>query len=449
MATLPANAVHQQIGYVKITDGTYIADVSSDGTFGIKINSDNAVGDSFGRIRVSSTGELLSVQCQYDKEPLQMEGGATGTGVAPVHVANTRMVELSCTNGSGTSFFQSYQYSNYEPGRSQFIAITGVFGDGVAGAVVDVGYFDARNGVIFRQNGTTNLQFILRTSTGGSVSDANIVNQSEWNIDKFDGTGTSGKTIDSSKSFILIIDLQFLGMGRVRIGFDIDGVLCYAHEFKNANILSVPYMQTASLPIGMLITATSTSVTKKSYFKCATVQSEGGNTNNTGNIFSTPETTATAGSGSRVPLIAIRPLTTFNSITNRETFELIGLNLLCTGVNPVYWELVIGGNYSGQTYAPVDSTFSGFEYTSVPGAFTNLTGGTVLASGYIGGVGSGATAQAPTVTPVSIPSLISKKYPITLDRAGSVRSLGTLTVLVTGIGGTSACRGSMIFKEIR
>lgn len=415
----------------------------------VALSTDNAAGDAFSRLRVSATDEVFSVQTQYDAEPLQMEGGATGTGVAPAHVAATRMVTLSATAGTGTSFIQSYQYHPYQPGRSHFIAITGVLGAGVAATTVDVGYFDAANGIIFRQNGATNLQFIQRTSTGGSKSDAEIVAQSAWNLDKLDGTGPSGFTLDVTTAFILIIDLQFLGMGRVRIGFDLDGVIVYAHQFLNANALAVPYMQTASLPVGMVITAASSGATKTSYFKCATVQSESGAADLTGYTMSTPETTATAGSGSRVPLIAVRPKTTFNSITNRASFEIQNLNLLATGANPVFWELVVGGEYSGQTYADVNATYSAFEYTSVPGAYTNLTGGIVLASGYIGGVGSGATAQPPTITPITLPSLISRKFPITLDRAGAVRALGTLTVLVTGIGGTSACRGSMTYKEVR
>ena len=410
--------------------------------------SDTGSLDAFSRLRVSATEEVFSVQSQYDAEPLQMEGGATGDGVAPVHIANTRMVELSTAAGTGTSFLQSYQYSPYEPGRSQFIAITGVLGTAVAGATVDVGYFDATNGVILRQNGTTNLQLILRTSTGGSVSDANIFAQSAWNIDKMDGTGVSGITFDATKAFILIIDLQFLGMGRVRIGLDIDGVIYYIHEFLNANVLSVPYMQTATLPIGMLITATAIAAPKTSYFKCATVQAEGGQLALTGVIFATPETTATAGSGTRVPLVAVRPKTTFNSIVNRELFELEKIAIIATGADPVYWELVVGGAYAGQTYADVNADYSAFEYTSVPGTFTNLTGGVVIASGYVGGAGTGGGAN-PTVAPIEVPSLIARKYPISLNRAGAVRALGTLTLLVTGIGGTYACRGSLTFKEIR
>jgi hypothetical protein len=410
--------------------------------------SDTGSLDAFSRLRTSTPEDLFSIQSQYDTNPIEMETGNTGTGVAPSHSSSTRMVELSCTAGTGTSFIQSYQYFPYQPGRSQFIAITGVVGTGVANTTVDTMYGDANNGIIFRQNGTTNLQLILRTSTGGSVSDANIVAQSAWNIDKLNGTGASTVNLDITKAFILVIDLQFLGMGRVRLGFDIDGVIYYAHEFLNANNLAVPYMQSATLPIQMLVTSNASAAPKTAYFKCATVQSEGGDLQGFGFPFSTPETTATAGNGTRVPLLAIRPKTTFNSITNRELFVLNNFTIVNTGTtNDIFWELVVGGNYSGQTFADVNTTYSGFEYTSVPGAYTNLTGGLVIASGYAAhGTGGGAL-----VTPVIVatPAIQSMRYPITLNRAGAVRALGTLTLLVTGIGGTSTCRASFNFKEIR
>jgi hypothetical protein len=323
-----------------------------------------------------------------------------------------------------------------------------VLGTPVANVTTDVGYFDANNGVILRENGVTNFQLILRTSTGGSVSDGNIVNQDSWNIDTFDGTGASGITIDFTKAQIMVIDLQFLGMGRVRVGFDIDGVIYYAHQFLNANNLAVPYMQQATLPIQMLITASSSATTKTAFFKCATVQSESGELQSHGFVFSTPETTATAGSGTRVPLIAIRPKTTFNGIVNRELFIAQSIALVVTGGTAVFWELVIGGAYGGQTFADVNTTNSAFQYASVPGTFTNLTGGIVIASGYASNT-SGGAGSVTSVRDIVIPALQSMKYPITLDRAGAVRALGTLTLLVTGIGATSACRGTLNYKEIR
>jgi len=113
----------------------------------------------------------------------------------------------------------------------------------------------------------------------------------------------------------------------------------------------------------------------------------------------------------------------------------------------VYWELVIGATIAASTWADVNTTYSGFEYTSVRGAFTNLTSGLVIASGHVAGAGTGGTN--PTVTPIAIPPIVSSKYPITLDRAGAVRTLGTLSLLVSGISGTSATRTSIGFTEVR
>lgn len=400
--------------------------------------------DAFSRLRVSNPENLFNVQCQYSRAAIQMESGNTGAGSLPLHSANTRMVTLTST-GVGTSFMQSFSYIPYQPGKSQEIAITGVMGTGVAGATVDMGYFDANNGVIFRQNGATNLQFILRTSTSGVVSDANMVTQSVWNIDRFDGTGPSGLTLDITKALILFIDLQFLGMGRVRIGFDINGILYYAHEFRNANNLAVPYMQTASLPVGMLVTTTVGA--KTAHFKCAAVHSEGGNEGLFGYMMATPEVVETAASGARTHLLSFRPKTTYNGLPNRQYFEVIDLQIMATGPNPIFWELVAGATLAASTWADCNTVYSGLEYTSVRGAFTNLTNGVVIASGYASGAGTGT--NAPSFTMQSLPPNMSKKFPITLDRAGAVRAMGTYTLLVSGIGGASAVRASINYKEVR
>lgn len=405
--------------------------------------ADGANIDAFSRLRTSDSVVLFNEQSQYNYGTLQMEIGNTGAGVLPAHDAALRETKLSVAAGSGTSFMQSFMYSPYQPNRSQAIAMTAVIGAAVAGAVVDVGYFDANNGVIFRQNGVSGLQFILRTSTSGSPSDANAVSQASWNVDKFDGAGPSGITLDITKAMILVIDLQFLGMGRVRVGFDINGKLYYAHYFLNANNLTVPYMQSASLPVGLLITGTATGATKDVYFKCAAVSSEGGNLDLFGFLCTTPEVAVTAASGARTPIVSLRPKTTFNSIPNRQYVELVGIAAVVTGANPVFWELVVGGAYGSQVFADVNTAFSGMEYSSTPGTFTNLTGGEVIASGYL-------TAGAGTpVTLINLPSLISRKYPLSLDRAGAVRALGTYTLLVSGIGGTAATRAALNFKEVR
>jgi hypothetical protein len=97
----------------------------------------------------------------------------------------------------------------------------------------------------FMQDGTT-LKIVRRTYTSGSPVDTEI-SQSSWNGDKLDGTGASGFTLDPSKSNILFIDIEWLGVGSVRVGFVINGQLITAHTFNNANSLTTVYMQTANL----------------------------------------------------------------------------------------------------------------------------------------------------------------------------------------------------------
>ena len=329
--------------------------------------------------------------------------------------------------------------STFYEHNSQFIAATGVIGTGVAGHVVDYGYGDSLNGIFLRQNGASGLQVVQRSSTSGSVVET-IVNQSSWNIDKMDGTGSSAITFDVTKAMILIIDLQFLGMGRVRLGFDINGVIYYFHQFLNANILSVPYMQSATLPFSVTLTSTTSAAPKTVYFKCATVQSEGGNLSGYGNDFCTPEGTVTAGNGTRTHLLSLRPKTTFGGIPNRAMFILNNVDLTVTGTAPIFYEVVVGATFSvAPTYADVNTTNSAFEY-GTGGTFSSLTNGIVISSGYI---------QSGTNWRQAIADKIALHYPITLNRAGAVRAMGTLSILVSGIGATSATRGAVGYTEIK
>jgi len=349
------------------------------------------------------------------------------------------MTAVTCGAGTGTSFLQSYDYVPYQPGKSQLAVITFVMGTGVANVTKDVGYFDAANGIFLRQNGASGLQIICRSSTSGGVVDTEV-EQASWNLDVLDGTGTSRQTLDITKAQIMVIDLQFLGMGRVRVGFDIDGIIVYVHEFLNANSLTVPYMQTASLPIQVLVTASGSGSSATAHFKCAAVNSEGGIISDYGYTFATPEATATAGSGSRVHILSLRPLTTFGSKTNRTHINGIEFDIFVTGAVSVFYEIVVGAAFSvAPTYASVNSTYSSMQYGTA-GTFDNLTNGIVIDSGYIpttGGTKAAVTEDA------------SRAYPITLDRAGAVRALGTMSLLVSGIGATSATRASAFWSEVR
>lgn len=405
------------------------------------VRRDNPGIDAFGHLRVSNSEALVSVLGQYDAEPLEMEAGATGTGVAPAHNTTTRMTRLVVNPGSGTSFLQSYVYWTYQPGRSQRVELTGRLNTPVAGAVTDFGYFDADNGIFYRQNDGLGVQFVIRSKTSGVVVNR-VVDQANWNLDKMDGTGPSGLTLDTTKVFILTMDFEFLGMGRVRMGFNINGVIVYAHQFLHSNLDEVPYMQTATLPIQMLLTGVSTPTLCDAFFKGALVISEGGLLKERGFTFASPERAVVAASGARTHLFSVRPKLLFNGIVNRESYVTRTLELVHTQANgnPVQWELVAGVNFSpNPTWTDVNTQFSGTE-VSTAGTFLNLIGGVVLKSGYVSAGNQGQNI-------VSIP--LDLHHPITLNRAGQNTPVGTLSVLVSGIGGTAAIRGCLNFTELR
>lgn len=404
-------------------------------------NGNSSMVDAFSRLRVSAPITLFESQAQYNANPLRMESGKTSDGVVPAWSSSTRLITLQINAGAvgGSSFCQSYQYHPYQPGKSQFIFMTGVLGTGTAGAVKRYGYGDAANGIFYEQNGTSGLQFNRRTSTSGGVVN-NTVGQAAWNLDRLDGTGPSGITLDPTTDFILVIDLQFLSMGRVRCGFDIGGNIIYAHQFLSANVLSVPYMQTATLPVmAEIIAAAGLAAPATSAFKCATVISEGGFETGLGRMFCTSGIAVNAQT-SRTHAISVRPKTTFNGITNRSDFVLTGVDIM-SGANQVMWELCIGVGFTiAPTYADANSTYSAFE-VGTGGTVPVLTNGIVIESGFV--------PTAGTAGRVSVSADLSISYPISLNRAGAVRDLGTLTLLLTAFTGASACQCDMHWIEVR
>ena len=403
--------------------------------------ADSNVLDAFGRLRVSQPRTLFASPLTYGLSPIQWEASSTDDGIDPVHNADTRMVKLQIDAGAtgGTSYMITRQYHAYRPGKSQRIFITGILGTATAGAVKRFGYGDDNNGIFFEQNGTSGLQVNRRTKTSGSVVN-NTVAQSSWNLDKLDGTGASGITLDVTKDFLLEIDFQWLGMGRIRIGFDIDGQLIYCHEFLIANVIAVPSFQSATLPVlAEIVAAAGLAGTATAQLKCAEVSSEGGQEEAIGYPFAA-EGTVTAASGARTHVLSLRPKTTFNSIPNRSLSQLESIEIL-GGTNQVLWEICFGVAYSaGPTWADANTTYSAFE-VGTGGTYSNLTNGFVAQSGYVQG-GSAAGRS-------NIVSDIANRVPISLNRAGANTDLGTLSILLTAFTGTSVCRVVLNWKELR
>jgi hypothetical protein len=232
--------------------------------------------DAFGRLRVSQPYTLFDSQNRYAADP-QFDT-STATGGAATHLSNESSVSMAVTTTSGSEVVrQTYRVFPYQPGKSLLLLATFKMDTAKTNLRQRVGYFNTGNGVFLEKNGTGVPSFVVRTSTSGSASDARYVDQTSWNGDKLDGTGTSGITLDLTTTQILFLDFEWLGVGSVRCGFVINGQFIVCHTFHNANIQTAVYMTTAILPVRYEITNTGTTASSSAMKQiCSSVMSEGG-----------------------------------------------------------------------------------------------------------------------------------------------------------------------------
>lgn len=315
-----------------------------------------ATADAFGRLRVSNPYTLFDTQARYFDHN-QFANSISGTGNV-VYVAAQSSYQLNVGSTLGDSVIrETTKPFPYQPGKSQLTLNTFCFNTPETGLRQRVGLFDANDGVYFENDGDYNY-FVIRS---GSTGVEERVRQDDWNVDQLNGTGPttnpSGITLYPDRTQIMFADVEWLGVGSVRVGFVINGAYIICHQFNHANQPgnTKVYMTTATLPIRYEITNTgNTSGTSMMTQICSSVISEGG--------FQL--------SGSGNPRAASHPIGTPVRLPNDTSFlPVISIRLKSTNLNAV----VIPINYS---LVPVAGSF--FQYRVYKRAVTS--GGTWVSS---------------------------------------------------------------------
>ncbi|MGV8130856.1 MAG: hypothetical protein ACP5N7_02020 [Candidatus Pacearchaeota archaeon] len=206
-------------------------------------NGSSANLDAFSRLRVSNPFNLFDSTFQFDLSPDLYNTSVLNSGAVTYNSNKKSAILSTAAVSNSTAIIQSFDYFKYHPGRSQFAVISGNFGAAVSGVIKRIGCFDESNG-FFLQISSSDISFVIRSSITGAVVD-NAVAQASWNIN----TMLVSPILDITKQQILFFDFQWLGSGRVRFGFVIDGEIKFCHQFTHANIISTLYSQTANLPI--------------------------------------------------------------------------------------------------------------------------------------------------------------------------------------------------------
>jgi hypothetical protein len=336
-------------------------------------------GDAFGRLRISQLYTIFDSQHRYQEN----DKWTTVTGVSgtTTYQINQSVVDLNVTTVSGDSIYrETKRVFSYQPGKSFLNMSSFVFASGKTNLRQRVGLFNAQNGVFFEQSGTTNY-LVLRSYVSGSVNETRI-DQANWNYDVFDGSGPTGRVLDSSKANIFWMDIEWLGVGDVRAGFVVDGHMEIAHIFHNDNQNATSYMTTAVLPLRQEIQnlgTTASSSTAKQI--CATVASEGGYEGFTRryNIATSTTPKTLTSSGVTYPLVSIR------MASGRTDSVIIPANLSIaleqTQNNKpdiIQYKVLLNATLSGENWQTHYKGNVQYDTTA-----TSVSGGTDVAGGYI------------------------------------------------------------------
>lgn len=391
--------------------------------------------DAFGRVRTSNPMTLFDSSHRFSDNDLWVDS-ITGTASATFS-ANEGLVALAVGTANGDQIVrETKKVFSYQPGKSLLVMSTFVLGDAKANLRQRVGYYGSDNGVYFERDGTS-LYFVERSIVTGSVVNTRVA-QASWNQDKLDGTGPSGITLDASKAQILYADIEWLGLGTVRMGFVINGVFVPAHNFHHANLINTTYITTASLPLRYEMTNTAATASVSTLKQvCSTVISEGGyelrgRQQAVANVVTSPTTLTTAGTS--YPVISLRLKSTrLDGIVILTAISMLGI----TNNANYKWEVVEAGTTTGGTWVSA-GTKSSVEYNRTGTSFA-IGSGNVLASGFFQGSNQGST---------SIDILKEALFKFQLERNSFTSTPYELTLVCTSASNGDQVLASMDWEEI-
>ena len=339
--------------------------------------SDTEAFDTFGRLRISSPTAIFDSKQIFDNAPLfwdDQEISGTGTGSShSIDLAASTMTVGATT--AGTRVRQTFEHFNYESGKSQLVFMTGVLGAGASGITRRIGIFNENNGLFFELADST-LKVVQRSHASGSPVDTAVA-QSNWNIDKLDGTGPSGITLDTSKSQLFAVDYGWLGVAPSRFSVAIGNELIACHKFANENAISTVYMSTPNLPVRYEIANDGTGVASSLIHICASVVSEGG-TEGVGisrGLSRDGTSLSTAADTALYPLLSIRLKSTHLGAT--VTIE--SISIVCTTTADFDAVVILNPTVAGSDAVSWTNVTNGaIQFDAARDNTNKLTGGTIL-----------------------------------------------------------------------
>jgi hypothetical protein len=345
--------------------------------------SDSVNLDAFGRLRVSETRSLLELKYDQDKLPNQVDELVNGSASSTLDSTNACVI-MSVSNTGGYVIRQSKERAIYQPGKSQLCDFS--FSDFQldSNVIKRVGYFSSTtaatydsqfDGFFLESNGVNNKISFQMWKTGTLILSAAT--------DTWDSSEVNPSTIDWSKTHLMAVDFQWLGVGRVRFGMNLSGNTYVFKTNSGTNNLDDVYMSSPDQPIRYEIR--SSGGTGSFHQICSAISDEG--TRNilkrTGSV-SQINTVTLSTSGTKYPFIGLRA----SPIYDQVTIQLTNTQILNTSNDDFLVTVEINPTISsGMTYSSGNT--AEWQYSLGNGAQTVTSDGVIIA-GFIGQAGTSA-----------------------------------------------------------
>jgi hypothetical protein len=415
--------------------------------------SDSPNLDAFGRLRTSELYTIFDSKSISQVSDVFFDMETSGGSIN--YLQNESSRDLVVTGGTGSyAILQTKRSFNYLPGKSQMGLFTGILSI-EEDIIKRVGLFDSLTGATFQPNNG------LYFETDGESISVNVIKnvtgltkikQSLWNLDTLDGSNTSknpsGYDLDLTKSQIFLVDFEWLGVGRIRFGFNIDGKTIYCHEILNANNIEGVYMAYPNLPVRYEIRSLGGDGSLRQI--CTSVSSEGGFQAN--GIIRDVETISSLSiaNGVNRPILAIR-LKEFSR--NIEIIPLI-LSAYANDEGDFIWRLkyyegneTINRNGTPTQWSSI--VFTGLTKSNIEHKNNFLTTDTVIAGQGIsigGGVVNAIASQGSSTGGANFVFTDIKNALLLGSKINGIRDV--LCLEIQNVGTTDVYRASIVWREL-
>lgn len=212
------------------------------------------------------------------------------------------------------------------------------------------------------------------STTVGVASTDTWVPQTSWNVDKLDGLGPSGITLDPTKGNVYQIKIQYLGFGPMEFQVETVGVttkhpsFVTVHCIDFTNSRTTPTLSNPSFPFTAAAysagSTTNQTVSIGSY--AAFVE---GTKKLSGNRFTYVNTITSATSGSYTPIFSVRDDIEYKGRASQVVVELISVVAACKHTSPVilyfFKNATLSGTPNFTSYSTTSSTYYDTSATGV------------------------------------------------------------------------------------